>query len=246
MIGGWPTLYSFYTIFYNWLLSLFQNNRDEPKNYFTMKQAFEIFPTESTSPRFCISALVVVLSSFLDFGSIRYNLTGDALALHDTYEDWLDLRISFLSQSKDIYNLAPAEVLLVQAIADNGTGIAAAQTQGLLNHLYGYHYEITPMGQGPQLIMAPNGNSDDGEEGLFAFPNPAKEEVSFRYKLKKGVEESLLTIHDLNGRLIAGLKLQGSEGTHRWETKGLASGIYYYKAEHTVGMSIPKKLVLIK
>jgi hypothetical protein len=178
----------------------------------------------------------------------NFNLTGDALAQHNDYEEWLDLRISFKTQEKDIYYLGSADVLLVQDIADNSTGRAAAQTQGLLNHQYGYNYIINQEGFGSLPILGPNGhNSVAYPENLVAFPNPAKEEVNFRYKLKEGIEESLLTIHDLEGRLVASIVLQGSSGTVLWETNGLPSGVYYYKAGDIEGcFAAPQKLVLIK
>jgi Secretion system C-terminal sorting domain len=176
-----------------------------------------------------------------------FNLTGDGLVQHDTYEDWLDLRISFKSQQKDIYNLGSSDVLLIQNIADNSIGRAAAQTQGLLNHQYGYNYMISNGGFGGQPIFGPNGNNSIAHpENLVAFPNPANEEVNFRYRLREGVEESLLTIHDLEGHLVASIALQGSSGTVLWETKGLSSGIYYYKADEIEGIGAPQKLVLIK
>ncbi len=176
-----------------------------------------------------------------------FNLTGDALAQHDSYEDWMDLRISFKTQQKDVYNLGASDVLLIQNIADNGTGFAAAQTQSLLNHQYGYNYMISFGGFGGQPIFGPSGNNSVAHpENLFAFPNPAKEDVNFRYRLREGVEESLLTIHDLEGRLVASIALQGSSGIVLWETKGLSSGVFYYKAEDIEGFAVPQKLVLIK
>ncbi len=176
-----------------------------------------------------------------------YSLTGDALAQHNDYEDWLDLRISFKSQQKGIYELGAADVLLVQNIADNSTGRAAAQTQGLLNHQYGYNYWISPEGLGSlPMIGLPSNGSEHFEEGLVAFPNPAKDEVNFKYKLLEGVEETQLNIHDVDGRLVASIVLKGNTGTVSWETKGLASGIYYCNARNIVGQPTPKKLVLIK
>ncbi len=176
-----------------------------------------------------------------------FNLTGDALAQHNDYEDWLNLRISFKSQQKGIYELGAADVLLVQNIADNSTGRAAAQTQGLLNHQYDYNYQISPVGLGSLPLLGPNGNGTMANaENLIAFPNPGKEEVNFRYKLREGIEESLLSIHNLEGHLVASIALQGSFGTVRWETKSLPSGIYYYKADNIEGFVAPQKLVLIK
>jgi Secretion system C-terminal sorting domain len=171
----------------------------------------------------------------------------NALAQHNDYEDWLDLRINFKAQEKDLFNLGSADVLLVQNIADNSTGRAAAQTQGLLNHQYGYNYRISPDWFGSQPIIGPNGNNSVAHpENLVAFPNPAKEEVNFRYKLKEGIEETILTVHNLEGRLVGSVVFLGSSGTVLWETKGLPSGIYYYKADDIEGFAIPQKLVLIK
>ena len=128
-------------------------------------------------------------------------------------------------------------------------GIAAAQTQGLLNHVYGYDYHIVPktLEEGGQPIIAPptNGNIANAQV-LSAFPNPAKSEVSFRYKLNENIEEAQLTIYDINGQLVASLSMQGSAGLVQWDAKGQPSGVYYYKADKIGGFDVPKKLVLIR
>ncbi len=67
--------------------------------------------------------------------------------------------------------------------------------------------------------------------------------VKFKYKVSDQ-QSAWLTIHDMNGRLVAKLALLANETEVGWKTDGLAPGVYYYKA--TVLDNVPQKLVLIK
>jgi hypothetical protein len=189
----------------------------------------------------------------LDSIPIRQKLSAHDSLLHGYYKDWVELRLSFANQDKDLSDLDSADVELVEDIAEADTiGLAAAQTRGLLNAYYGYDYRLHPKtpSTGGLGIMAPpsSGNvatSHAFENAqIFAFPNPAKDLVKFKYKFNDDISESTLTVHDMAGRLATSIPLQGTNGTVEWKTDGLAAGVYYYKATNMGG--VPQKLVLIK
>jgi Secretion system C-terminal sorting domain len=175
-----------------------------------------------------------------------YNLTGDALTQHNDYGDWLDLQIGYITQHKDVYDLSPIEVLAIQDIADNAISIAAAQTQGLLNHAYGYNYYLKPVPPSGQQLVGPPIVDVSSSSSVLAFPNPAKESVQFNYNLPKGMEEAQVSVYDLNGSLVIQLGLLGASGTVAWDTNGQSAGIYYYIASMNGLDEAPRKLVLIK
>ncbi|MCF8246587.1 MAG: zinc-dependent metalloprotease [Saprospiraceae bacterium] len=188
----------------------------------------------------------------LDSIPIRHQITGHALTQHQDYEDWVDLWISLANQEKDMYALDSTDIALVQSIADNGGGLAAAQTQGLLNALYGADYRILPKspttGGGGLFISTPPSNGQAVVVGaqIEAYPNPAKGLVNFSYKLNEEFAKASLDIYDVNGRMVARFPLQAAINSVEWKTDGLASGVYYYKTTQIGGADVPKKLVLIK
>lgn len=188
----------------------------------------------------------------LDSVLIRFDPSVDDSLRHLIYKDWVELRIDFIEEDKDLYDLDSVDVELVEDIAEaDSVGLAAAQSRGLLNALYDYDYRLHPkqFSTGGLGIMAPpsNGNVAVSQalvtEQITAFPNPAKDLVKFRYKVTDQ-EPAWLTIHDMNGRFVAKFALLTNETEVVWKTDGLASGVYYYKA--TVLDNVPQKLVLIK
>jgi uncharacterized protein YneF (UPF0154 family) len=189
----------------------------------------------------------------LDSIPIRQKLSAHDSLLHGYYKDWVELRLSFANQEKDLSDLDSTDMELVEDIAEaDSVGLAAAQTRGLLNAYYYYDYRLHPKtpSTGGLGIMAPPSNGSIATSHSFenaqitAFPNPAKEIVKFKYKLNDDISESTLTVHDMAGRLAASILLQGTNGTVEWKTDGLSAGVYYYKATSMGGT--PQKLVLIK
>jgi hypothetical protein len=71
---------------------------------------------------------------------------------------------------------------------------------------------------------------EKGKNTLLIYPNPAKDVVTIRINLKKE-ENVLLTLYDLNGRLIKSLineKLKNGESVINLDRKGIPSGTYTY------------------
>jgi Secretion system C-terminal sorting domain len=170
----------------------------------------------------------------------------NALSQHEASEDWLDMRISFKSQQKDVYNLVSSDVLLVQNIADNGTGIAAAQTQGLLNHAYGYDYFLKPVPPSGQQLVSPPFANVAASSSVLAYPNPAKNTVTFNWQFPKGIEEGTVQLSDIQGRQVLQMPVNGQYGNLEWDTEGLGAGIYFLSIRFLHGASNQEKLVIIK
>ncbi len=184
---------------------------------------------------------------------IRNQLTGTQAASHQSYVQWTELKIGFYRNGKDILSLDTASVLQIQQIADVGAGIAAIQTQSLLNFAYGYDYGIfpkVPSSNGEGLIVPPPGSVANANkinlEELNAVPNPARDEVAFHYSLPAGISAAILIVTDVNAKNIARFELSDNVGSIRWGTDQLPSGIYFYSIRYAGSKFSPRKLVLIK
>jgi hypothetical protein len=181
----------------------------------------------------------------------KYRFSAIDSTRHNLYKDWVLLRIGFEREEKSIYRLDSLDIEDVEDIAEADTvSLASAQARALLDGIYGYDYRIHPKkaNTGGSGIMAPptNGNIAVATTNaqVTAFPNPAKDVVKFKYKSDKVQGVTWLTIHDINGRMIAQMLLTATDNSVEWRTDGLSAGVYYYKVTG-VG-NLPKKLVLIK
>ncbi|MBT4292724.1 T9SS type A sorting domain-containing protein [bacterium] len=79
------------------------------------------------------------------------------------------------------------------------------------------------------------------------YPNPFNPQTTISFVLPEG-DSIILNIYDLSGRLVhTVIDDYVHAGTHNliWKSKGVASGIYYYRLS-TTGFSKTKKMVLIK
>ena len=86
------------------------------------------------------------------------------------------------------------------------------------------------------------------EQTYTIQPNPFREETVFRFSLQRA-QPVVLTIFDMNGRVVAGIKLNAMAGTNelRWQgttSSGqlIADGVYFARLQSSEGMA-SKKLI---
>lgn len=80
------------------------------------------------------------------------------------------------------------------------------------------------------------------------YPNPCNSRTAIRFQLPRDSHISLL-IYDLQGREITSIAEgfhQAGEYSYIWDGSGVASGIYLYRLSRADGVSLCKKLVLVK
>jgi hypothetical protein len=184
---------------------------------------------------------------------IKYLLTDAQAATHDSYTQWTELKIEFFRDGRDILTLDTPSLLRIQNIAEIDSGFVGTQAKSLLNLAYKYDYRLNPKvpGSSSEGLMAPpsagtiNVQQVDFED-LKAIPNPASDEVTFYYSLPEEVFTATLFVMDVNAREVAKFEVQDKEGSFRWLTDHLSSGIYLYTIRFAGNKFSPKKLVLIK
>ena len=180
---------------------------------------------------------------------LLFNLQGDDLTEHDYYTDLTDIAINALENHVHCSDFDSTTVDEVQAIADSSNGLAARLAQGLLNFYYGYDYETVQSGGSSQQLEKPDSGlyspSQPFHQPITAMPNPAGNNITFRYALESDMPATLV-VFDLNGAQTQSFTLTGQNGSFDWNTSLLPHGIYYCKI-HQSGKIYPSlKLALIK
>jgi len=89
------------------------------------------------------------------------------------------------------------------------------------------------------------------KEMSFAFPNPAEDNVTFKYNLQAAGDVSI-KIFDVGGRLVRELKASGAAGSNTltWDTTNrhgqkVGSGVYIYRLE-AGGNRLIDKLAVVR
>lgn len=178
-------------------------------------------------------------------------LDAEGVTEHGYFADLSDLWQDAHANGKTMAELDQAGVSAVRYIADNSNRRAGAMAQGILNTWYGGHYRVVPIlpgGQGPQgLMMPPTGNSAaPATSCLSVFPNPAKGSVQFHWNLPDGMENAVISITDLQGKLLEVIEVAGQKGKQEWSVERLGHGIYIFHVKLPDGNSQTSKLAIIK
>lgn len=75
------------------------------------------------------------------------------------------------------------------------------------------------------------------------FPNPATDYIYFGYTLPIRVHSAILTISDINGKLLKTLDLSGSSNENYLNTSDMPDGVYLYQLQ--AGMSVANGKIVI-
>ena len=190
-------------------------------------------------------------SQKLDAIPQTYALDAEGVTEHGYFADLFDLWQDVHANGKNMSELDQAGISAVQYIADNSQRRAGAMAKGIMNTWYGGHYRVVPIlpgGEGPQGLMAPpTGNSAaPAAKYLSVFPNPARSSVYFYWNLPDGMENAVISITDLQGKLLGVLEVTGQKGKREWSVERLEHGIYIYHVKLPDGNSQISKMVIIK
>ena len=212
----------------------------------------------SIEARYALASSYMMEEDFVNTRLVRdsipaqFGLSGDWLSEHGHYVSLTEIVINAIENDVHFAAYAPARVLQVQAIADNSMGVAGMMAKSLLNVYYGYEYELTPKPdtlQTAQLIKPPIGKTNElarDYQHLQVMPNPAKDMVSFQYKLGEELVDNEIQVFDVSGQLVTRFEIKGQTGRVQWHTGLVKRGVYFCKLEKGGVAGLPLKLVLIK
>lgn len=163
-----------------------------------------------------------------------YGLEGAALQEHNDYMVFLNLYRSLQTDNRNTLQLNDTELDVVEDMADNGTGVAKAMAQSILEGAYGYHFEdcpVVPYPEGGTRGMASNliSPEDMGKALGFAVslkPNPAATWIAIDYTLPMDYGKATVEIANTLGVKVLQKRLNGHEGQSVVDLRGFANGVY--------------------
>ncbi len=148
------------------------------------------------------------------------------------YKQMIEMRHNWKLAGIEETQLDSLRIDTLANIADTARGIAGAMARGLLEYAYGYHFV--------NCIACGNQNKDSEIKGwnmpeskpakiqLEVSPNPANTWVRFKYELKN---QAVIVVHNNSGQSVAEIALNPGKKEYVWDTRALASGLYYYIME---------------
>ncbi len=172
---------------------------------------------------------------------------------HELMKTLKEVDIARISQGKGWHELGEAELKALEDIAYYGSTGAGVRAQNILNAFYGagyYHEPILPTGL--QALSKPGSNRPETRKApkvtaqVQAFPNPARQSVTFRYTLPEGTEQAELSIQDVNGQTIAVLPVVEGQATASWDSRPYPAGLYFYTLHLPNRRLATQKLVILR
>ncbi len=151
-----------------------------------------------------------------------------------------DLCYTMLSQTRLDY--------IYQHFATGKCDLARTMARNVLE-LYGYtfaHEHLLPEDIIDGKIES-NHKAKNYTEAVLVYPNPAKEFTNFSWKtVDIEGENILISIKDMNGRIISSENTSKFSGTYEWHTNNVSNGLYFYDVRLENGVSLQSGKIIIQ
>jgi Reprolysin (M12B) family zinc metalloprotease len=160
------------------------------------------------------------------------------------------LQMSLLQQGKTVYDLTAGQLQPLVNLAETSRGIAGLQAKNILNNGFGgewYDELILPDLQSGGSREA-TVKSISKKDQIYAFPNPASQQVQFHYRLENNYRAMSIKVHDGLGKLIAEIPVDNEhkEGFVSWDAAATNPGVYIYSICSQGHVLVADKLIIIK
>lgn len=178
-----------------------------------------------------------------------YNLSVDALAAHDQYVQILNLYKTLYNENREITELKDPEKDMLFNFANNSSDDAGSLAKGILTAYYNTPFidcfELNEQSALKKGSVNPSTLARVYGMEISVKTNPASIWAAFDYKLPDGEISAVLTITELNGKVIETINLTGNQGQKLWDIRHLSAGTYFYQMSCS-GKSLSGKLVVVK
>ena len=95
--------------------------------------------------------------------------------------------------------------------------------------------------QNPKLELAKQLTS------IQVHPNPARDYVTFDYRLPEYMQSATITVVDITGKVVLNVGIDTYEGQYLWDTRIIENGFYFINLKDNKGQTIlTEKLSIIK
>lgn len=141
----------------------------------------------------------------LDSMPFKFTLNNKQTAQHTGYEDYFNWIIEIIADGRDAFSADSTEIEGLYDIYNNATGKPKCLTRNLLiqiDALTYYEPYYFPTFYKSSKIEFPENRQSNENKYLFIYPNPSNSYYYVECKLDREFYNSLVTISDINGRLI--------------------------------------------
>jgi hypothetical protein len=188
----------------------------------------------------------VSVANLLDAAPGKYGLENQDLLEHEYFEQLLALWQA--NAANGMNGLDANAQAILKNIANTSTGIAGMKARAILNFAYGGRYFSEPALPGttpPQWLFRPKLSLSTAAT-LAAFPNPARDAVTFTFEMPEEVGDAHISVANMGGANVAQIALSGKKGKVNWETSGMADGVYLCNLHFNGQKSATVKVVVMK
>jgi hypothetical protein len=174
--------------------------------------------------------------TFLNTLPQTYNLSGEKLEEFNRYKSFKLLLIDLKNQGRNIFMLTDTEKTMIEALVTDSKGIAGTQARNILQFVYGEEYCDCPDFSDSTGLKSSSLSSNIIATNAMVpkvnvSPNPASDWVAFDYELSILNTNAIIQISDNKGNIVHNILLKDKKGQKIWDTRKVASGVYYYKLQ---------------
>lgn len=171
---------------------------------------------------------------------------------YESYMYYLAFRSELVNKEKTIAQLNNNEIEELHAFALQYQGTSAStRAFNVLCFFYQICAEITEQEENKQIQSKPLPSSQDAAEiikkeynQIHVFPNPASTYTTFDWTLPLFQNNAVLTISDVTGKIIVQHNITTTAGQWLWDTRNIASGVYFYEIKDQTGQLSSGKVII--
>ena len=184
--------------------------------------------------------------TFLNTIETNYTLDSYMKADYQNYKTFIEFYIELIDKGRDWPMLNSSEVSFLSRFAGESEYTGSNRAKNVLNFFYEYDYWIEPDLSKPQ--QPKNMVSDFPvmmENKINIYPNPGNDWVVIDYEFFMMYEDITLLVTDQLGKFIYSQAIIPDYiGTHVLDTRGWATGVYFYQLTGD-GQTIKKDKLVI-
>lgn len=201
----------------------------------------------------------------LDSIPSKFNFDIDQQYVHDAYVDMWGILKNVRQDNRTIMHLSSSELDDLAELADDpeldGTTVQNAITQIFNEYNNTIPYHCLRPSDPPNLKPSKsrhdshatkannwrwNNYSESLNSTIIAYPNPASEKVTFRYKVASQTNNLILRLSNTTGQIVKEFKLSLGTGKVVWSTNTIPNGVYIYELKDNVKTIDVGKVIISK
>jgi len=166
----------------------------------------------------------------LDLLPDLYALEEESLDKFNADKDLLTLKMQLKEENRNMTQLNSSEIAMLEILAEGEVGMARTSARNILEAFYAYDNFCDCVDRNINKRSASFNYKDESESPLKieATPNPATHYVEFYYELSEIDKDGVISISDINGKIIQIFNIKHIKGIQAWDTRNIPAGSYIY------------------